>query len=196
MAGDSADRAFAEVGDVLAANLHRLRTARRQSLATLATRADLAKATLANLEQGRGNPTIETLWSLAIGLGVPFSDLLEDRRETTTVVVRAQQGARVLGSTPGGQLDLRLLDRIERGGLVEVFEMFLPAGAEHRGSPHGSGVVERVLVHSGSITVGPASEPLTLGPGDFARYSGDGAHVYRAGAEDCRGVLLVGYPPA
>jgi transcriptional regulator with XRE-family HTH domain len=206
MAGESPDRAFADVCDILAANLHRLRTARRLSLATLATRADLAKATLANLEQGRGNPTIETLWSLAIALGVPFSDLLEDRRETTTVVVRSEQGARVRGSTPGGQLDLRLLDRIEGGaghsgagqssGLVEIFDLFLPAGTEHLGSPHGIGVVERVLVHEGSITVGPAAGPLTLGPGDYARYSGDGPHVYRSGEQDCRGVLLVGYPPS
>lgn len=195
MAGESADRAFPDVGDVLAANLHRLRTSRRLSLVTLATRADLAKATLANLEQGRGNPTIETLWSLAIALGVPFSDLLEDRRETTTVVVRAQQGPRVRGATPGRQLDLRLLDRIERGsGLVEVFDMFLPARTEHLGSPHGSGVVERVLVHEGSITVGPAAGPLTLGPADYARYSGDGPHIYRTGEQDCHGVLMVGYP--
>jgi transcriptional regulator with XRE-family HTH domain len=196
MANESPDRAFVDVGEVLAANLHRLRTARRMSLATLAARADLAKATLANLEQGRGNPTIETLWSLAIGLGVPFSDLLEDRRETTTVMVRAQQGPRVRGSTPGGQLDLRLLDRIERGGLVEVFDMFLPANTEHPGGPHGSGVVERVFVHSGTITVGPVSDPLTLGPGDYARYSGDGPHVYRSAGEDVHGVLLVGYPPS
>jgi transcriptional regulator with XRE-family HTH domain len=196
MAGESSDRAFADVGDILAANLHRLRTARRLSLATLATRADLAKATLANLEQGRGNPTIETLWSLAIALGVPFSDLLDDRRETTTVVVRAQQGARVRGAAPGGKLNLRLLDRIEGGGLVEIFDLFLPARAEHLGGPHGSGVVERVLVHEGSITVGPAAAPLTLGPGDYARYSGDGPHVYRTGEQDCHGVLLVVYPPS
>jgi hypothetical protein len=127
---------------------------------------------------------------------VAFSDLLEDRRETATVVVRAQQGARVRGSTPGGQLDLRLVDRIERGGLVEVFDLFLPARTEHLGSPHGSGVVERVLVHAGTITVGPAGDPITLGPGDYARYSGDGPHLYRSAAEDCHGVLLVGYPPA
>src|SRR5580658_853810 len=196
MAHDASERAFADVGEVIAANLHRLRTARRMSLATLAARADVAKATLANIEQGRGNPTIETLWSLALGLGVAFSDLLEDRRETTTVVVRAQQGARVRGSTPGGQLDLRLVDRIERGGLVEVFDMFLPAGTEHLGSPHGSGVVERVFVHEGRITAGPVSEPLALGPGDYARYSGDGPHIYRSAGEDCHGVLLVGYPPA
>lgn len=196
MTDEAPGGALGDVGEVIAANLRRLRTARRMSLATLASRANVAKATLANLEQGRGNPTIETLWSLALGLGVAFSDLLEDRRETTTVLVRAQQGAHVLGSTAGGQLDLRLLDRIERGGLVEVFELFLPAGTEHLGSPHGDGVVERVFVHEGSIMVGPAAEPLTLGSGDYARYSGDGPHVYRSPDQDCRGMLLVGYPPA
>ena len=182
MGNEAPDQAFADVGEVIAANLRRLRTARRMSLATLATRADVAKATLANLEQGRGNPTIETLWSLALGLGVAFSDLLEDRRETTSVVVRAQQGARVRGSTPGGQ--------------VEVFDLFLPARTDHLGSPHGTGVVERVFVHAGTITVGPASEPIALGPGDYARYSGDGPHVYRSAGEDVHGMLLVGYPPA
>ena len=196
MADEGPKRPFTDLGEVIAANLHRLRTARRMSLATLAARANVAKATLANLEQGRGNPTIETLWSLALALGVAFSDLLEDRRETATVVIRAQQGARIRGSTPGGKLDLRLLDRIERGGLVEVFDMFLPAKTEHLGSPHGGGVVERVLVHMGTITVGPVSEPLTLGPGDYARYGGDRPHVYRSADEDCHGVLLVGYPPA
>src|ERR1700720_3933654 len=99
MVDEAPEQAFADVGDVIAANLRRLRPARRMSLATLASRADVAKATLANLEQGRGNPTIETLWSLALGLGVAFSDLLEDRRETTTAVVRAQQAPR--GTTPG-----------------------------------------------------------------------------------------------
>jgi hypothetical protein len=91
---------------------------------------------------------------------------------------------------------LRLLDRVERGGLVEVFDLFLPARTDHLGSPHGAGVVERVFVHAGTITVGPASEPITLGPGDYARYSGDGPHVYRSAGEDAHGMLLVGYPPA
>src|SRR6201995_6207490 len=104
MGNEVPDQAFADVGEVIAANLRRLRTARRMSLATLAARADVAKATLANLEQGRGNPTIETLWSLALGLGVAFSDLLEDRRGKTIAVVRAQQGARGCGGTKGGQV--------------------------------------------------------------------------------------------
>src|ERR1700689_4175350 len=196
MGDDASEQAFADLGEVIAANLRRLRTSRRMSLATLAARADVAKATLANLEQGRGNPTIETLWSLALGLGVAFSDLLEDRRGTTTAGVRAPQGARGGGAAPGGPPDPRPLAPIERGGLVEIFEMFLPARTDHLGAPHGTGVVERVFVSAGTITVGPVGDPITLGPGDYARYSGDGPHVYRSAGEDCHGMLLVGYPPA
>src|SRR5258705_13163311 len=113
MGNESSDQAFADVGDVIAANLRRLRTARRMSLATLATRADVAKATLANLEQGRGNPTIETLWSLALGLGVAFSDLLEDRRETPHPVCPGPEGGRGSRCTPPRAPHLQ---PIHRGG--------------------------------------------------------------------------------
>src|SRR6201985_1226425 len=104
MGNEAQGQAFADLGEVIAANLRRLRTARRMSLATLASRADVAKATLANLEQARGNPTIETLWSLALGLGVAFSDLLEDRRETTSVGVPGPPGGGGGGCTPGGEI--------------------------------------------------------------------------------------------
>src|ERR1700722_10499854 len=156
MAPDAPERSY--VGEAIAANLHRLRTARRMSLAPLAARADVAKATLANLEQGRGNPTIETLWSLALALRPALSDVLQDRREVSAMVVRSEQGARVLGATPGGHLNLRLLDRVERGGLTEVMEMVVPAGTDHTGQPHGTGVVERVHVYEGTGGVGPITD--------------------------------------
>src|SRR5205085_880098 len=35
-----------------------------------------------------------------------------------------------------------------------------------------------------------------LRAGDYARYPADRPHVYRATDEYCRGILLVGYPPA
>lgn len=178
------------VVNTIGSNLRRLRSERRLSLAELASRSSVAKATLANLEQGRGNPTIETLWALALGLGVAFSDLLEAADGPEVALVRADEGPRV-GS---GALDLRLLDRIERDGLTEVLEFTL--GGRHDGLPHGPGIVERVLVSSGRMRAGPADEPQELGPGDFVRYPADRAHVYEALDGECRGVLLVEYPPS
>jgi transcriptional regulator with XRE-family HTH domain len=176
------------VVNTIGTNLRRLRTDRRLSLAELASRSRVAKATLANLEQGRGNPTIETLWALALGLGVAFSDLLEQSEEPEVEVVRAEQGIHVVS----GPLDLRLLDRLHRGGLTEIFEFVLDG--HHDGLPHGPGIVECVLVASGRMRGGPADEPVELGPGDFVRYPADRAHVYSALDGRCTGVLLVDYP--
>jgi transcriptional regulator with XRE-family HTH domain len=172
----------------IGANLRRLRVERGLSLAELAAQSGVAKATLANVEQGRGNPTIETLWALAIGLGVAFSDLMEQPDGVEVAVVRADEGQHVVS----GALDLRLLDRLERTSLTEVFAFTLTG--RHDGLPHGAGIVERVLVADGRMTAGPADAPVELAAGDFLRYPADRPHVYEARGGACTGVLLVEYP--
>jgi transcriptional regulator with XRE-family HTH domain len=172
----------------IGSNLRRLRVERGLSLAELAAHSGVAKATLANVEQGRGNPTIETLWALALGLGVAFTDLMEQPDGVEVALVRADEGQHVVS----GALDLRLLDRLERTSLTEVFEFTLTG--RHDGLPHGAGIVERVLVAAGRMLAGPADEPQELGPGDFLRYPADRPHVYEALGGECRGVLLVEYP--
>ena len=49
----------------IAANVRRLRVARALSAAGLARASGVARATLAELEAGRGNPTVETLYGIA-----------------------------------------------------------------------------------------------------------------------------------
>ena len=172
-------------------NVRRIRQDRQVSLAELAGRSGVAKATLANLEKGRGNPTIETLWALALGLHVAFSDLLEQPDVVTPTVVRAGEGTRVESDLPA--LDLRMLDRLERSGLTEIFELEIPRRGRHEGRPHAAGIVERILVLEGRMLAGPVDEPVELAAGDFVRYPADRPHVYAALDGPCRGVLLVEY---
>ena len=77
--------------DVIAASLRRERDRHGISLAELARRAGVAKSTLSQLEAGTGNPSIETLWALAVALDVPFSNLV-DPPEEPVQVIRAGQG--------------------------------------------------------------------------------------------------------
>src|SRR6187402_2099842 len=79
----------------IAAALRRERERSGISLTELARRAGLAKSTLSQLEAGAGNPSIETLWSLGVALGVPFSRLVEPP-PTQVRVIRAGQGPRLL----------------------------------------------------------------------------------------------------
>jgi len=52
-------------GPLLGRNVRRIRGERQMSLGALARQAGLAKQTLANLESGTGNPTVETLLAVA-----------------------------------------------------------------------------------------------------------------------------------
>ncbi len=67
-----------EARPVLADNLRRLRRERGVTSVDLARRAALSRATLAQLESGAGNPTLETLYGLANALDASLADLIAD----------------------------------------------------------------------------------------------------------------------
>src|SRR3954454_1763260 len=78
----------------VAANLRALRDEAGISLGELARRAGIAKSTVSQLEAGTGNPSVETLWALAVALSVPFGRLVQERGDEVHVV-RAGGGVRV-----------------------------------------------------------------------------------------------------
>src|SRR5829696_8068495 len=166
-----------ETVKTIAGNVRRLRMARGLSAAALARESGVARATLAELEAGRGNPTVETLYGLASVLGVTLADLLVEAEAPTVHVVRAGEGPQVAGPV----LEARLLRQaaVERAR-VEVYELRVLPGRPRRADPHQAGVVEQLLVHAGRLRVGPEQEPVELGPGDFVAFDGSVAHVYEA----------------
>ena len=93
---------------VVAANLRRLRGEQGRTLSELARASGIAKATLSALEAGKGNPTIETLSSLATALGVPFGDLLAGGGPEPVHVVHASEGTSVAGTANTLRPHLRL----------------------------------------------------------------------------------------
>lgn len=157
------------------------------SVLELSRRSGVARNTIAALERGVGNPTVDTLYALADALGVPLADLLVEREEAVRVV-RAGTGAHV----DGAALDATLLERIERPGLLgELYAIRFHAGAAREAPPHPFGVEERLHVFAGRVRVGPAADPVELGPGDYATYSGAVPHVYEALAGEASGTLLI-----
>jgi transcriptional regulator with XRE-family HTH domain len=172
----------------IAANLRALRERRNLSVVSLAERSGVARATLTNLEAGRGNPTVDTLYALADALGAALGDLIDEPRRTRVEVLRAGQGTRVQGA-----VSARLLDRVHGHGLAEFYEVDFAVRARHA-SPHPPGVVESLIVTSGRLRTGPADAPVELAPGDFIRFPGDVPHVYQAIGGPAHAVLLMSHP--
>jgi transcriptional regulator with XRE-family HTH domain len=175
----------------IAANVRRLRAERALSAAGLARASGVARATLSELEAGRGNPTVETLYGIASVLGVTLAELLVGAEAPAVHVVRAGEGPHVSGPV----LQARLLrqaavDRVR----IEVYELHVLPGRSRRADPHQAGVTEQLLVHEGHLRVGPEHDPVELGPGDFVAFDGSVAHVYEALGEAVTATLVMTSP--
>ena len=119
----------------IAASLRILRQRQGLSVAQLAERSGVARATLTKLEARQGNPTIDTLYALADTLGAALGDLI-DEPSARVEAIRAGEGIRVRGAVTA-----RLLDRIHGRTLAELYEVTLATRARRAG-PHPAGVVE------------------------------------------------------
>jgi transcriptional regulator with XRE-family HTH domain len=160
------------------------------SLSELAVASGLAKSTVSQLEAGKANPSIETLWAVARALGVPFGALIEPHRPDVRVV-RAGQGVRVESSASPYLAEL-LLSASRRGGF-ELYRLESDPGPSRAAQAHIRGTVEHVLVLAGRMRAGPAEHPVELGPGDLASFPGDAPHVYETLAPGTQALLVMDY---
>lgn len=164
-------------------------------MADLSRASGVGKATLSKLEAGSGNPTVETLWSLADALGVGISEILAEPipemhvlRPDSTVWLSSRE------------LTGRLVDRITNRGAVEVWEARFLQGQPFRTDHvpgHIQGTQENWFIRSGRLRLGPeGGDSVELGPGDYVRFVIDRPFVFQALDGDVDLMMLVAYPVA
>jgi transcriptional regulator with XRE-family HTH domain len=175
----------------VAANVRALRLEAGLTLADLAAQAGLGKSTLAQLESGKANPSVETLWAIAAALRVSFARLVEEQRPSLQVVRASDVPAMRSEETPGWAG--RLLAASHRRGTFDLYAIDLEAGSVRHAEPHHAGVVEHLVVVEGKLRAGPQSGPVELGRGDLVTFAADVPHVYEALATT-HAVLLMCYP--
>ncbi|MFI0902078.1 helix-turn-helix domain-containing protein [Streptomyces sioyaensis] len=174
----------------IAATLRRGRQAAGLSLTELAHRAGIAKSTLSQLEAGQGNPSLETLWALCTALDLPFSRLLDPPRPRIQVI-RADQGQAV--TSAWADYRATLLSACPPGARRDLYRVDAEPGTPRTSAPHTPGVVEHVLLTAGRALVGPADDPVELGPGDYVTYPADQPHVFEAREPATRALLASEY---
>jgi len=161
--------------DILAANLRRLRIARRVSLSELARATGMSKATLSSVESGRSNPTIDTLAALAEALRVSLGELLEEPPlDEVRIVRRGRHG---------------ILDRADDGS-IELSERTWGARHVEEPDPGPTGARAGVYVLEGKLLAGPVERVTELSAGDYASFPIDVPHLYETGRAVARGLIL------
>jgi transcriptional regulator with XRE-family HTH domain len=175
----------------VAANVRALRTQAEMTLADLASAAGLGKSTLAQLESGKGNPSVETLWAIAAALQVPFARIVEESRPSLRVVRRADVPPMHSAETPGWAG--RMLAASHGRSSFDLYTLDLEEGAVRHADAHHPGVLEHLVVVVGRLRAGPQDGPVLLEAGDMLTFGADVPHVYEA-LETTHCVLLMAYP--
>jgi transcriptional regulator with XRE-family HTH domain len=185
------DASVDEFVRAVAANIRSLRREADLTLAELAAQAGLGKSTLAQLESGKANPSVETLWAIAAALRVSFARLVEEARPSLRVV-RARDVPPMRSEEAPGWAG-RLLAASHRRGTFDLYVIDIEAGGIRHAEPHHPGVVEHLVVVDGRLRAGPQPNPVELGAGDLVTFAADVPHVYEA-LDTTHAVLLMSYP--
>src|SRR5450755_2865096 len=166
----------AEVARRVADGLKHFRKIRGLSLDELASRSGVSRAALSQIEGTRTNPTLSVLWKVAVGLGVPFHELLGVSDDGGAKLLRA-------GDTPplksaDGRMESRLLSPGGSSPDLEIYELRFQPKAVHRSEPHGRGTVETLIVMTGALRLLVQEAEYELLPGDTIFFKADVPHVY------------------
>jgi transcriptional regulator with XRE-family HTH domain len=175
---------------VIAAALRRERERHGISLTELARRAGIAKSTLSQLEAGTGNPSVETLWALAVVLDVPFSRLV-DPPAAPVQVLRAGEGIAI--QSERAPFSGTLLAACPPGARRDLHVIAGEPGPARAADSHIPGTTEHLIVTSGRWRAGPVGGEVELGVGDYVRFPGDRPHTYEALSPGCTAVLVMEY---
>jgi transcriptional regulator with XRE-family HTH domain len=174
----------------IAAALRRERERHGLSSAELARRAGIAKSTVSQLEAGAGNPSVETLWALAVVLEVPFSRLV-DPPEAPVHVLRAGEGLAI--PSEHSPFTGTLLAACPPGARRDLHVIAAEPGPARKAQAHIPGTTEHLLVTAGRWRAGPVEVQVDLALGDYARFPGDRPHLYQALDPGCAAVLVMEY---
>lgn len=161
------------------------------SVSELAKRAGVAKSTLSQLEGGVGNPSIETLWALAMAMGLQVTRFLEQPTPQLKVI-RANEGVTV--HAEDAPYAATLLDNCPPGALRNLYRVLAQPGRQRLSRAHPPGTVEHVLLCRGRALAGPLDRPLCLEPGDYIKYSASSAHLFEALEPDTLALIVMEHP--
>ncbi len=192
-----ADEQEAALAASVAARIFELRKAKGLSFEALAQKAGVAKGTLVQIEQQRGNPSISTLCRLAAALDVSVADLVAPTEATTrAVTLLSRDDARQLWTGPSGGT-ATLLAGTQGPDMLEIWDWVLMPTESFEAAVHGAGTREMIHVTEGTLALTVDGATHLVAAGGSAIALTDRPHAYaNPGKEPLRFTMTVHEPAA
>jgi transcriptional regulator with XRE-family HTH domain len=168
--------ASAGIPELVARTVRAVRTAHGMSPQGLAARAGIGLDVLTALEEGTGNPQLETLIQVSDALMIPLARLVEGEPEPTLRMFPPERQP-VLWHGPKGGTGTLLVGSDPRPAL-EMWNWRLEPGEIRLGAPHLPGNREIAYVTQGVLTLTIDGCRYLLEQGTAAVFVGDRPHSY------------------
>lgn len=166
---------------VIGNKLKNIRSSRNLSLDDVAEMTGVSKAMIGQIERGKSNPTVSTLWKISTGLKVSFSAFIDEGKEELEVI-DINKIEPVFEEE--NKMKLYPIFPFEPKEGVEIFKIELDSGCIHVSVPHNKGVEEYVIVTEGEIIINIDGSDFVLRKDCSIRFMADKVHVYKNLQED------------
>ena len=181
-----------EANQIIAGNLKKLRLERNLSLGQLAELSEVSKVMLSQIEKGDTNPTINTIWKIANGLKVPYTALLEQQEDDTTIVKKSEIAIQT-GDNKHYRIFCYYPNTPQRN--FELFQIELDAGHSYTSIGHSEKSQEYIMVLEGNLHLAVNNETYDLHPDDTICFTASAKHIYTSnGTETLKAVIINFYP--
>lgn len=176
----------------IALNLHKLRKERNLSLGQLALAAGISKTMLSDIEKGNSNPTINTIWKIANGLKVPYTKLIDEAVDETTVVHR-KQTMKQMDETSSYRVYCYYTTSPTRN--FELFYCELDAHTSNQSIGHSDRAQEYIYVIQGELKLDTEHDTFTLFEGDSLTFDSSIGHTYINENTIAASFMVINYYP-
>ena len=147
------------LNELIAENLKDIRKGKGLSLEQVSSLTTISKSMLSQLERGEVNPTISTVYKLALGLKVPVTAFTADKPQ------------------PFFGTGKKEVDPL--AGDFEIFDLEFDEGGMMQANRQMNGTREFITVYSGELTLIFKDHEYVLKAGDAASYNAFDDYVYK-----------------
>ena len=181
-----------ELGYIIAWNLKKLRRQRNLTQGQLAKAAGVSKAMVSEIEKGGSNPTINTLWKLAKGLNVPYTQLMAEIDADTTII--RKEDAPMLD---GEQGHYRIYSYFKNTPTrnFELFYCELDGNSSNESIGYLDTSQEYVYVIDGELELQAGEQTYSIQAGDAILFDPSVRHTYANRQQTLLRFLVVNYYP-
>ncbi|RDW16062.1 DNA-binding protein [Oceanobacillus arenosus] len=179
------------IQEVIANNLAKMRKNRGLSLDSVSELTGVSKAMLAQIENGKSNPTVTTLWKIANGLQVSFSAFLREPERPKIKKIKMNELNPVVDND--GNYLVYSLFPFHPEKKFEVFTVDLKPGFNHISEKHTG--VEYVLMKQGTLTLFIQEEKFELNTDETIKFHANTEHIYINDSNELvRFYIIIFYP--